>query len=77
MRYRIYAKGWGEIEMKKGTSTMIYKDALTQTGKEGVAKLLHKRSDRKVNGCTLEVWEVRFIKSNSRVVRNVKDDKTK
>jgi hypothetical protein len=75
MKIRIYAKGWGEIEMKKGTSVMVYKDALTQTGKEGVAKLLNKISDRNVNGCQIETWEVRFIKDNSRVVRRVKDDK--
>jgi hypothetical protein len=72
---KIYGKGWGEIEMKKGQSVMIYKDALTQTGKEGVAKLLNKISDRKVYGCTIETWEVRLIKNNSRVVRRVKDDK--
>lgn len=53
---------------------MLYKDAERKI-KEGMGKLLHRITERNVNGKTLETWEVRMIKNNTRVYRTILDDK--
>jgi hypothetical protein len=68
MRYRIYAKDWGEIEMKKGTSVMIYRETKNKRIPEGVCKLIKKIKSYVDGKYIVETWKVRLFINKKPVI---------
>jgi hypothetical protein len=68
MKYRIYGKGWGEIEMKKGQSVMIYRETKNKRIPEGVAKLIKKIKSYTDGKYIVETWKVRLFINRKPVI---------
>ena len=60
--------------MKKGQTVTVFFDPITQTKKEGAAKLMHKISEQRHNGFKLETWQVKLLNKGVVCTRTIRED---